>query len=276
MSSSVRCAGIALLAVLAVVTPARAADSTAVEPPSIVLTPSTPSDSTVHVAVATPTPPPPPPARTTGSIPGRAGIGGFLGGSWIWAQDDYSEGALPRFNFAGTFRYQMKTSWRLQISPGFTWNAYTKHADPPYFDPAQPGDFTKQHYLTLLLPMTAQIQWTRHGTKWFPYAGIGPGIYRVQVEHDRDDLLDPITFAVHRGLYLGATVQVGTETYMKGMPNVSVDLNLTNHFIAAKRDDQFPAGWNSGLANVAVSVGMNYYFDLGRMKKKEPLPLPGK
>jgi hypothetical protein len=268
MSRFVRCAGIALLAVLAVAARAHAADSTGVVLPSI---------DTLSAAPVTPAPAavkPPAPVRTTGSIPGRAGIGGWLGGSWIWAQDDYSEGALPRFNFVGSFRYQMKLSWRLQISPGFTWNAYTKHADPPYYDPAEPGDYTKQHYLTLLTPVTAQIQWTGNGKNWIPHVGVGPGVYRVQIEHDRNDLLDPVTFAVHRGAYLGATVEVGAEHYLKGMPNTSIELNLVNHFIAAKRDDQFPAGWNSGIANVAANVGINYYFDPG-FKKKEELPLPG-
>jgi hypothetical protein len=80
---------------------------------------------------------------------------------------------------------------------------------------------------------------------------------------------------VHRGVYLGATVEVGVETYIKSMPNTSIELNLVNHFIAAQRDDQFPAGWNSGVANVAANIGINYYFDLGRLKKKELTPLPG-
>lgn len=268
MSRFVRCAGIALIAVLAAAARVHAADSTGVVLPSIDTLSAAPTAPAPAAAAVKP-------ARTTGSIPGRAGIGGWLGGSWIWAQDDYAEGALPRFNFVGSFRYQMKEKWRLQISPGFTWNAYTKHSDPPFFDPAKPGDFTKQHYLTLITPMSVQIQWTGHGTKWFPHVGIGPGLYRVQVEHDRDDLLDPITFKVHRGVYLGATLEAGYETYIKSMPNVSVELNLVNHFIAAKRDDQFPAGWNSGIANVAANVGINYYFDLARMKKKELTPLPG-
>lgn len=269
MSRFVRCAGIALLAVLAVAARAHAADSTGVALPSI---------DTLSAAPATPAPAAaaaPAPARTTGSIPGKAGIGGWLGASWIYAQDDYAEGALPRFNFVGSFRYQMKSSWRLQISPGFTWNAYTKHSDPPFVDPAKPADLSKQHYLTLLTPVSAQIQWTGSGKKWHPHIGLGPGIYRVQVEHDRDDLLDPATFAVHRGTYLGATLQVGVETYLKSMPNTSIELNLVNHFIAAKDDDKFPSGWNSGIANVAANVGINYYFDLGRMKKKELTPLPG-
>jgi hypothetical protein len=269
MSRFVRCAGIALLAVLAVAVRAHAADSTGVVLPQIDTLATAPATPAPAAAAAAAVP------RTTGSIPGRAGIGGGLGGSWIYAQEDYSEGALPRFNFVASFRYQMKPSWRLQISPGFTWNAYTKHTAPPFFNPAKPNETTKQHYLTLLVPISAQIQWTGSGKKWIPHVGVGPGVYRVQVEHDRDDLLDPVTFAVHRGMYLGATLEAGFETYINSMPNTSIELNLTNHFIAAKRDDQFPSGWNSGIANVAFNVGINYYFDLARMKKKELTPLPG-
>jgi len=282
MSRFVRWAGIALLAVLAVVPAARQAEAQAADSAAIVLPPSDPptaapvltDSASIHVATPVAAPKPAAAAFHPGLAPGRAGLSGGLGGSWIWAEDDYAEGALPRFNLLGSFRYQMTERWRLQLSPGFTWNAYTKHASPPYTDPLKPDDLTKQHYLTLLTPFSAQIQWVGKGTTWIPHYGIGPGVYRVVVEHDRDDLFDPITFKVHRGVYLGATIEAGMERFMKGSTNVSVEMNLINHFIVATRDDQFPAGWNSGIANVAVNVALNYYFDLARLKQKEPTPLP--
>ena len=246
MSSTVRWAGIALLAMLAVVTPARAADTTAVAP------------------------------RASGLTAGRAGLGGLLGASWIHSAGDYAKGALPRPSFVGQFRYQFSPRLRLQVSPGFTWSAYTKHKAPPFPDPAFPADQTKQHYLTILVPVTGQLQWTSQGRVWSRHVGVGPGLYRVQVQNHRRDLEDPVTFKVHRGVYLGGTAEIGAERFFKNLPNTSVEVNLITHLVHAKRDDQFPAGWNDWIGTIGAQIGVNYYFDVKRLEPKEELPLPGR
>ena len=46
----------------------------------------------------------------TGAAPGRAAVGGQLGGSFFIADDDYSEGAEPRLDFQGHFRYVFSPS----------------------------------------------------------------------------------------------------------------------------------------------------------------------
>ena len=246
MSSIVRWAGIALLAMLAVVTPARAADTTAVTP------------------------------RATGLAVGRSGLGGLIGASWIHSSGDYAQGALPRPGFVGQFRYQFSPRLRLQVSPGFTWNAYTKHETPPFVDPAFPADQTKQRYLTVLVPVTGQVQWVSPGRSGARHLGLGLGLYRVQVQNHRKDLRDPVTFKVHRGVYVGGTAELGTERFLKSLPNTSVELNLVGHLVHAKRDEQFLAGWNDWIGTVGFHVGVNYYFDVGRLKPKEDLPLPGR
>lgn len=246
MSSCVRWAGIALLAVFAVASPARAADSTATAPPKL----------------------------TTGSIPGRAGIGGMIGGSWFVAAGDYSRGSRPRFDFSGSFRYQLRPGLRLQFSPGFTWNGYSKTESPPFDDPGRPGDLTKEHYLTLLVPISTQVQWTHGGRSWFHHVGIGPGIYRVAVQHYRKELKDARTFLPHRGLYLGGTLELGTERFFKSLPNTALELNAASHLVLARRDQQFRAGWNDMLGSTALRIGVNYYYDVARLKPKEQVPLP--
>ena len=79
----------------------------------------------------------------TGSAPGRAGIGGLIGGSYFYVDGDYSQGALPRFSFDGHFRYQFTPSFRAQAAVGYTWSAYSKHEPPPYYNPDAPDDLTK-------------------------------------------------------------------------------------------------------------------------------------
>jgi hypothetical protein len=265
-----RAASLALLAVLASAHPARAADSTATEP-SVKLPTETAAPVTPPPATA---PKPTAPKPTTGSIPGRAGIGGLLGGSWYVASGDYWDGSLPRFALAGSFRYQINEKLRFQLSPGFTWSGYSKHSAPPFIDPNFPTDVTKENYIVQLVPISAEIQFTRRGHTWTQHIGLGPGVYRVLVQHHRRDLLDPVTFRVHRGMYLGGTLEYGAEKYFKGMPNTSVEVNLANHWVNAVRDDQFPSGWNDWLSAAAVQVGVNYYFDVAKLKPKEETPLP--
>jgi hypothetical protein len=99
--------------------------------------------------------------------PGKGGVGGQFGGSYFgfdrmfgngWF-GDYSKWAMPRFSFAGQFRYVSSKHWRWQVNPGFTWNAYKTSTSLPLTDPNFPDDKVKDRVLTLLVPVTAQLQY---------------------------------------------------------------------------------------------------------------------
>jgi len=212
---------------------------------------------------------------STGAGKGRGGIGGLIGGSWMISAQDYSAGAETRFDFSGHWRYVFSDSWRLQIGPGYTWSAYSKEEPMPFPDPNHPGDATKDEVLTQLVPVTAQAQFTIHRGAWIYHLGAGPGVYRVWVQNRRDVLKDPTTFKLHRGLYLGGTVELGAEHLLKSLPSTSVEGQIATHFVDAQRDDQFPNGFNSMLGNLALRVGVNYYFSMVRQPPAEDLPLPG-
>jgi len=263
-----RAASLALLAVLVSAPIARAQDSTAAAPPVLLTEPPPPS-----AAPAAPAPKAAP-APTTGSVPGRAGVGGLVGGSWFIGTGDYWEGSLPRFAIGGHFRYQINPKVRFQLAPGFTWSGYSKHKEPPFIDPNFPTDVTKENYIVQLVPISAELQLTRRGRTWTQHLGLGPGLYRVLIQHHRKDLLDPATFRVHRGMYLGATIEYGAEKYFKGLQNTSFEINVANHWVNAVRNDQFPSGWNDWLGAAEVRAGVNYYFDLAKLKPKEETPLP--
>ena len=212
---------------------------------------------------------------STGAAPGRGAIGGLIGGSYMIAAEDYSQGALSRFDFSGHWRYVFSNSWRLQIGPGFTWSAYRKEEPMPLTDPAHPGDTTKEHMLTQLVPIPAQLQYTIQRGDWVYHLGAGPGVYRILVQNHREDLKDPTTFKVHRGLYWGGTGEVGAERFLKALPSTSIEGQLATHYVFAQRDDQFPNGFNSMLGNLALRAGVNYYFSMKRKPPKTELPLPG-
>jgi hypothetical protein len=234
---------------------AQATDSTAI--------PSTPP------AVDTPAPAPAAqPAPTTGMRPGRGGVGGQIGISSFVIDADYSQGAQPRFAFAGNLRYVVSSWLRLQFSPGLTWSAYTNEESLPFTDENFPSDTAKDGVLALLAPASFQFQLLSHRGSWHYHIGAGPGLYRVWVENRRKVLKDPDTDRLHRGVYLGGSAQIGAERFLKSLPSTSVELTLVGHYVMAQRDEQFPNGFNSTLGVAEVRIGANYYFDLQKQAKK--------
>lgn len=235
MIPRVRSAGIALLAVLAVASPCLAAD---------------------------------------GMAPGRGAIGGQIGGSRFWADADFSEGAKSRFAFSGYFRYVISNRLRWQISPGFTWTGYSGAVAAPVLDGHFPQDVTKRTYLTLLLPVSFEMQLLLHQGNWHYHLGAGPGVYRVSVENRHNVLLDPVTFDKHVGLHPGVTGEIGVERFIRSMPSTSLEACVTTHWVFADDVQSFPSGYNSFLAATEIRIGANYYFDMSRLSKKKPDQLP--
>jgi hypothetical protein len=215
--------------------------------------------------------------------PGRAGIGGLIGGSTFRLDrmlgtnrtGDYSEGAQTRFSFSGHFRYVVNPWLRWQVSPGFTWCGYKGSVPAPMIDPRAPDDPDKGDYLTLLLPVSAQLQYVVKRGWWLYHVGAGPGVYRIIVENHRHVLKDPVTFRNHRGLYPGASGQIGVERFLKGITTTSIEVALAGHVAFAKRNDQFVSGINNNLVAAELLVGVNYYFSLSsKPKAPEPSPTP--
>ncbi len=208
--------------------------------------------------------------------PGQGGVGGQIGGSYFGVDRifgaawfaDYSKWAMPRFSFAGQFRYVQSRHWRWQVNPGFTWTAYKTATPMPFVDPDSPGDRVKDNMLVLLLPATAQIQYVVKRGQWLYHAGAGPGAYRVWVENRRNVYRDPETYRLHRGLYPGGTFQFGAERFLKSITTTSVEFTWVNHLVLAQRDEQFPSGYNSNLMATELRLGLNYYFDPLRQKKQ--------
>jgi hypothetical protein len=228
-------------------------------------------------------PPPAAPAtppEPTGAAPGRGGVGGSFGASSFYADGDYSAAASPRLAFAASFRYAISSWLRLQVSPGFTWTGYQNDEPIPFPDLNFPADDTKDEMLSLLLPVSAQLQFTVTRGRWLYHAGAGPGVYRLWVENRRKVLKDPASLELHRNLFWGGTAEIGVERFFRALPSTSVEGTLATHFVFAEDDTKFPSGYNSSLGAVEARVGANYYFSLSRPKKgpenpaDRPAPTP--
>jgi hypothetical protein len=227
-------------------------------------------------------------AAEPGGGPGKGGLGGQIGAS-TFALDralgkdwflDYSNGASPRFGFDAHWRYSFSSRWRGQLSVGFTWTGYSAKHDAsgvpafpaPFVDPNFPTDDDKSDYLTLMLPVSSQIQYVaRHGS-WAYHVGAGPGAYRVWIENHRKVVKDPVSLKLHRGLYPGGSAEIGLEHYLKDLPNVSLESTLAAHLAWTQRASQFVSGINSNVMAVELRFGGNYYFTPGPRKAPAAAP----
>lgn len=200
--------------------------------------------------------------------PRKGGIGGSFGLSRYLGQGDYSTGARPRFSFAGNLRYVMTQRWRWQFSPGFTWSAYAKGSQAPFSDINFPTDpQVKNDYLALLAPFSVQVQSVARRGSWMYHVGAGPGLYRVWVENRRKVLRDPTSLELHRGLYPGISFEFGGERFLRAITTTSIEITTSTHYVFARRNDQFPEGFNDKVLATDLRIGVNYYFDLVRAKK---------
>ncbi len=217
------------------------------------------------------------PANPSGNplaILGKGGIGGQLGVSTFKVDrvfgsqwfGDYSEGARPRFSFESHWRYQVRPWLRWQVGTGFTWAGYKQKTPAPFKDLNFPSITTKSEYLTLMLPVTAQVQYTYRSGRWNYYGGGGPGVYRVWVEDRRKVLKDPVTLKLHRGLYPGGSAQFGVERFFTTQPSTSLEATVSGHLALAQRHDQFVSGFDSNVMALEVRMGANYYFTPGPRK----------
>ncbi|MBI1799842.1 MAG: hypothetical protein HYR73_09180 [Candidatus Eisenbacteria bacterium] len=211
-----------------------------------------------------------------GDHPGYGGISGQFGLGRIGGYQDYSQWAQLRMSFSANWRYTFSDSWRGQVSPGFVWAGYAKTSNPaPFVDLNHPTDPYKDDWLTLVVPISTQMQWVRRGRTFTWHVGAGPGLYRVWVENHRKVVKDPRTYIHHRGLYWGGTAEIGAEHFFKGLASTSIEMTLDMHYVNAKRDDQFPSGYNSALRGAGLRVGATYYFNLHHAPENKSAPLPG-
>ncbi len=226
------------------------------------------ADSAATTIVAAPAPVAPP-APTTGALPGRGSVGGQVGVTSFLAEKDYSQGALPRMSFSGHFRYVINKGLRWQVSPYFTWSAYKVDAPVPFTDSNFPADRTKDHFLTQIVGASGQLQFTGGKGAWKYHFGAGPALYRVVVQNRRKVIKDPVTFKLHQGTYLGANAEFGVERFLKGLPNTSLEWTAAYQGAFAKRDDQFPSGFNGSVHAAELRFGAHYYYEFKKPKKPQ-------
>jgi hypothetical protein len=266
---------LAALFALSVSTPVFAQDVPGLgSTPAVVLTPDTVA---VDTLAAKPAPAAADTARyRTSPFPlRRATMGGYIGGSALLADKDYSHARQPdgtygdrnsssRFMFAAQIRYTFARQLRWQLELGYTWSAYSDDGLLPFPDPLHPEDVTTINMVTQVLPITAQLQYVLNRGPWYYHVGAGGGGYRVWVTNQDDVMKDPVTDKLHRGFYPGLTGELGLARRLPLIPWTTWEFSLAGHWIFAQRDEQFPSGLNSTLFLVDAKFGVNFHWDPAR------------
>src|SRR2546428_11728107 len=103
--------------------------------------------------------------------------------------------------------------------------------------------------------------------QWPYYVGAGTGVCRVWVENRREVVKDPVTLRRHRGLYAGASGQLGVERFLKVLPSTSIEVSAGGDPALTRPDEQVPSGFDSQLLALYGRVGGNYQLRPGDVKK---------
>lgn len=254
MRSRAGCASIACLAVLTLGTSS-----------------SSLAQTTAADTVAAPTAAAPAPAIVVKRA-GMASIGGAIGGSYFAADADYSTGAQPRLWFSMHFRYTFTPAWRAQVTAGYTWAGYDASEPLPFHDVNNPTDTNKGEVLAQVIPVTLQLQYTLPKGLYLYHLGAGFGGYRVWVENEREDMKDPSTFRVHRGVYPGVSAEIGVSHFFKEHQTIALEWVVGGDWIFAQDDEKFPKGFNSFLLPVHVRFGATYHFTPPIPSTEKPKP----
>jgi hypothetical protein len=230
-------------------------------------------------------------AADSSGAPGQGSLGGGFGFSSFLADGDYTlsrdgtgtgrdvwktRDASSRFAFAADLRYQASKHVRWQLSPGFLWAGYNKRAPIPFRTNTSPTDSLKGKVLTLMLPISAQIQLCQRTKNWMFHEGAGPGIYRIWLEQNRRVIKDPVTKKLHVGFYPGGSAEIGAEYFLKSQTAVSIEFTATSHFAFAQRDEQFVSGFDSNVWTAEGRIGVNYHFDPRALHKNTGKAAPKK
>ena len=67
---------------------------------------------------------------------------------------------------------------------------------------------------------------------------------------------------------VGMTFEFGVERFVRQLPSTSVEACLTTHYVFAKDNKKWPSGYNGNVGVTEIRIGANYYFDMGRLKRK--------
>jgi outer membrane protein W len=193
------------------------------------------------------------------SLAGKGSLGGSIGVMKMLEDEDISKKAGMRGMGDFRMRYFFSDKFTTVITTGFGWTGY-------------PSDTNR---IATQLPLTFGLELRPYGNKrvaggrLVPRIGFGGGFYSwvVETKIGRNVIKDPQTKALLRKTDPGAYGEVGVE--YTASPNVGVSAGVLYHYIFSEDKTKFPTAFGGNDAFFQVRVGVNYYFSIDKLKKKD-------
>jgi len=180
---------------------------------------------------------------------GSGGIGA-RGGSFIVTQDTPTKDqASARLVGDIVFSYVWTDHVTFDVTTGYGWNRLkSDNQDDFYVFTSTPITLSGRYFL-------------KDGKTWRPYVGAGGGVYVWSVlTRDLGAAKDPITFERLRRARPGIHGMGGVERRMS--KHISMNADLSYHYIMAKDMVRFPSGYNRDKAYMQGQLGVTFYFSL--------------
>jgi len=215
-------------------------------------------------------------------LTGRKGLGGSVGTSLMIGDSEFRAHARPRLTGDALFRYGIRPRWVFVAFFGYGWNAYTNEerwlSDAEFrqdlVDQGYLGNPHVQEKVVVMAPFTGGIEYRFGKDVWVPYAGVGGGIYQLQILHNGSVAQDPRDRVRHRlrrydfGLYLRS----GIEQFLT--ESVSLDYEALGHIVFSKDREKFPPpssqeqaifgrdfrAYGGDTQLVQIRMGIRYYW----------------
>jgi hypothetical protein len=201
--------------------------------------------------------------------PESGSLGGTIGVPFFITDSDMKTGQSPRIMLKYHFGYVMTEKWRFSTRGGYGWVGYDIVPAPFPLEQCcdNPPDLTKGDQLTSIMPFTATVDYTHTlSDSWMLFAGLGPGLYKLNVMNDRKTVSDPVTFERYKWWSPGVSVEGGAEFFFPTNRNVSLEFMSTYNYILSADEEKLPSGYNGNHSYIDFNFGVNVYFGLGSPK----------
>jgi hypothetical protein len=202
-----------------------------------------------------------------------------LGYPFILAPGELKWGQMPRIMGKGHFQYVINQKWRTSIKFGFGWFGWSDKFNAPFILQAEQvnGDTTKGDQILIMNPFTAVMQYQHPlGKSWLGFAGLGPGVFRVDIQNDGRTIYDPVTHNRYKFGSFGVSGEAGAEYFLPANKNVSLlTMGSVDYLFGGASKEKYPSGYSGKYWFADISIGVNVYFKpLGAKTPPTPAPAP--
>lgn len=194
----------------------------------------------------------------------KGSLGATIGYPFILSPGELKWGQAPRLMGKGHFQYVINKTWRTSFTFGYGWFGWSDKFNAPFILQAEQvnGDTTKGDQLLIMNPFTAVVHYTHPLSKsWLGFVGVGPGIFRVNIQNDHRTIYDPVTHERFKFGSFGLSGDLGAEYFLPANKNVSLlGMASLDYLFGGASESKYPSGYSGTYIFMDVNIGVNVYF----------------